>query len=68
MTEPSALTLKFKIFQKVEIIDLCSERLILIYLRFFKHGLEIYIFICTHTHNKILNPMKYSIIISLKIK
>ena len=28
MTEPSALTLIFKIFQKVELIDLCIERLI----------------------------------------
>ena len=28
MTEPSVLTFKFKIFQKVELIDLCSERLI----------------------------------------
>ena len=27
MTIPSALTLKFKIFQKVELIDLCTERL-----------------------------------------
>ena len=28
MTIPSALTLKFKIFQKVELIDLCTERLV----------------------------------------
>ena len=27
MSEPNGLTLKFKIFQKVELIDLCSERL-----------------------------------------
>ena len=27
MTEPSALALDFKIFQKVELINLCSERL-----------------------------------------
>ena len=28
MIVPSALTLKFKIFQKVELINLCTERLI----------------------------------------
>ena len=27
MTIPNSLTLKFKIFQKVELIDLCTERL-----------------------------------------
>lgn len=28
MTIPSILTIKFKIFQKVELIDLCTERFI----------------------------------------
>ena len=33
MTEPNDLTLKFKIFQKVELIDLSSERLIYVSIR-----------------------------------
>ena len=32
MTEPSAWTLKFKIFRKVKLIDFCIERLIYVYI------------------------------------
>ena len=33
MIEPSASTLKFKVFQKVELLDVCSERLIYRHIR-----------------------------------
>ena len=50
MTIPSALTLKFKIFQKVELINLCTEWLIYNYPQYECNG--------THTNFLVLKLYK----------